>query len=83
MGGLMFIIGIGIAILILGWRGMLENFTHLYVYVFALVFGVIGYIDDYQKVKHHHNTGLTAPRSSCFSWRRPLPSCVSCGTRAC
>ena len=61
MGGLMFIIGIGIAILILGWRGMLEgNFTHLYVYVFALVFGVIGYIDDYQKVKHHHNTGLTA-----------------------
>ena len=63
MGGLMFIIGIGIAILILGWRGMLEgNFTHLYVYVFALVFGVIGYIDDYQKVKHHHNTGLTAPQ---------------------
>lgn len=63
MGGLMFIIGIGIAILILGWRDMLEgNFTHLYVYVFALVFGVIGYIDDYQKVKHHHNTGLTAPQ---------------------
>ncbi|MBS6197971.1 MAG: phospho-N-acetylmuramoyl-pentapeptide-transferase, partial [Oscillibacter sp.] len=63
MGGLMFIIGIGIAILILGWKGMLEgNFTHLYVYVFALVFGVIGYIDDYQKVKHHQNTGLTAPQ---------------------
>ena len=42
---------------------MLEgNFTHLYVYVFALVFGVIGYIDDYQKVKHHQNTGLTAPQ---------------------
>ena len=63
MGGLMFIIGIGIAILILGWKGMLEgNFTHLYVYVFALVFGIIGYIDDYQKVKHHQNTGLTAPQ---------------------
>ena len=63
MGGLMFIIGIGIAILILGWKGMLEgNFTHLYVYVFALVFGVIGYIDDYQKVMHHQNTGLTAPQ---------------------
>ncbi len=63
MGGLMFIIGIGIAILILGWKGMLEgNFTNLYVYVFALVFGVIGYIDDYQKVKHHQNTGLTAPQ---------------------
>ena len=24
------------------------------------MFGAIGYIDDYQKVKHHHNTGLTA-----------------------
>ena len=30
--------------------------------MFALVFGVIGYIDDYQKVKHHQNTGLTAPQ---------------------
>lgn len=61
MGGLMFIIGIGVAIVIAGWKGMMEgNFGHLYVYVFSLVFGVIGYIDDYQKVKYHHNTGLTA-----------------------
>ena len=61
MGGLMFIIGIGIAILILGWSGMMEgDFSHLYVYLFALVFGVIGYIDDYQKVKHHQNTGLAS-----------------------
>ena len=61
MGGLMFIIGIGIAVLIIGWQGMLEgSFVHLYVYLFALVFGGIGYIDDYQKVKHHQNTGLTA-----------------------
>ena len=63
MGGLMFIIGIGVAILAAGWPEMLEGrFTHLYVYAFALVFGVIGYIDDYQKVKHHRNTGLTAPQ---------------------
>ena len=63
MGGLMFIIGIGVAIVICGWCGMLEgNFQHLYVYLFALVFGGIGYIDDYQKVKHHQNTGLTAPQ---------------------
>ena len=61
MGGLMFIIGIGAAIVILGWHGMTEgNFSHLYVFLFALVFGVIGYIDDYQKVKHHQNTGLTS-----------------------
>ena len=62
MGGLMFIIGIGVALVICGWLGMLEgSFQHLYVYLFALVFGGIGYIDDYQKVKHHQNTGLTAP----------------------
>lgn len=61
MGGLMFIIGIGLTILVIGWQGMLVgDFTHLYVYLFALVFGIIGYIDDYQKVKHHQNTGLTA-----------------------
>jgi len=61
MGGLMFIIGIGVAVLVLGWKRMLlGDLTHLYVYVFALVFGVIGYVDDYQKVKHHQNTGLTA-----------------------
>ena len=63
MGGLMFIIGIGVTVVALGWRGMAQgDFTHIYVYLFALVFGVIGYIDDYQKVKHHQNTGLTAPQ---------------------
>ena len=61
MGGLMFIIGIGITVVALGWKGMINgDFTHIYVYLFALIFGVIGYIDDYQKVKHHRNTGLTA-----------------------
>ena len=63
MGGLMFIIGIGLTIVALGWQRMMAgSFVHLYVYLFALVFGVIGYIDDYQKVKHHQNTGLTAPQ---------------------
>ena len=59
MGGLMFIIGIGITVVIVGWKGMVQgDFTHIYVYLFALVFGVIGYIDDYQKVKHHRNLSL-------------------------
>ena len=63
MGGLMFIIGIGLTIVVLGWQRMMAgSFVHLYVYLFALVFGAIGYIDDYQKVKHHQNTGLTAPQ---------------------
>ena len=61
MGGLMFIAGIGIAVLAGGWGEMLRgSYTHLVVYLFALVFGVIGFVDDYEKVKHHHNTGLTA-----------------------
>ena len=61
MGGLMFIIGIGVAIVIFGWKNMLAgNYAHLYVFLFSLVFGIIGYIDDYQKVKHHQNTGLTS-----------------------
>ena len=63
MGGLMFIAGIGAAVVIAGWQQMCQGvYTHLVVFLFALVFGVIGYVDDYEKVKHHHNTGLTAPQ---------------------
>ncbi len=63
MGGLMFIAGIGAAVVAAGWQQMMQgHYTHLLVYLFALVFGIIGYVDDYEKVKHHHNTGLTAPQ---------------------
>ena len=63
MGGIMFIAGILAAVVICGWQSMLRgDFTHLYVFLFALVFGIIGFIDDYQKVVHHRNTGLTAPQ---------------------
>ena len=61
MGGLMFIIGVATAVFLLGWKDFAQGrFGGAFVFLFALVFGVIGYIDDYQKVKHHHNTGLTA-----------------------
>ena len=61
MGGVMFILGVGITIFILGWGYMLEGqFTHLYIYLFALVFGMIGFVDDYRKVRQHQNEGLTA-----------------------
>ena len=63
MGGLMFIAGIPAALLIAGWQDVAAgNRGALFVYLFALVFGCIGWIDDYMKVKHHHNTGLTAPQ---------------------
>ena len=61
MGGLMFIAGILIASLIVGWGGMSRgDVKHLYIFGFALIFGVIGFLDDYQKVVHHRNLGLTA-----------------------
>lgn len=61
MGGIMFIVGIGVAILIFGWKSMLTgDFNHLYLYLFALLYGLIGFVDDYCKVKHHRNEGLTA-----------------------
>ena len=61
MGGIMFILGTGITVLALGWGRMLEGeFDHLYVYLFALIFGLIGFVDDYRKVRQHQNEGLTA-----------------------
>lgn len=61
MGGIMFIVGILIAVLVSGWQDFLAgDFTALIVYVFALVFGIIGFIDDFFKVKFHKNEGLTA-----------------------
>ena len=63
MGGLMFIFGTIVMVAVLSWPD-LENVVlgGVFVLLFALVFGVIGYIDDYFKVKKHENTGLTAPQ---------------------
>ena len=61
MGGLMFILGIFVSILICGWKGMMAgDFKHLYIFFFALIFGGIGFLDDFEKVKHKQNLGLTA-----------------------
>lgn len=57
----MFIIGSGVTMFILGWEQMLDGaFAHLYVYLFALIFGLIGFVDDYRKIRQHQNEGLTA-----------------------
>ena len=61
MGGIMFMVGIAVAIVAAGWQQMMQGvFTHIYVFAFALAFGIIGYVDDYQKVKKKQNLGLTA-----------------------
>ena len=61
MGGLVFIAAAALCTIAGGWRSMLAgNLTHLYVLAFALVFGVIGFLDDFMKVKYKRNLGLTA-----------------------
>ena len=63
MGGIMFIAGILGAILAMGWQDFAKgDFGALMVFGLALVFGVIGFIDDFFKVKYHKNEGLTAPQ---------------------
>ncbi len=61
MGGVMFILAMGVAILAAGWEEIQRgNWNHVYVFLFALVFGIIGMVDDLQKLRHHANEGLTA-----------------------
>ncbi len=61
MGGVMFILATGAAAVVAGREELMAgSYNHLYVFLFALVFGVIGMIDDFQKLRHHANEGLTA-----------------------
>lgn len=62
MGGIMFIAGTAAALLVLCWRSLPSNPAPLFVLFFALVFGAIGFVDDYAKIRKHENTGLTAPQ---------------------
>ena len=59
MGGLMFISAglVGILTALGGLRG--GDYTYFLVYCFALIFGVIGFLDDFIKVKKKRNLGLT------------------------
>lgn len=63
MGGLMFIGGIAAAMFTVGLPELKEgSLSGLLVLIFALVFGFIGFLDDYSKIKKKQNTGLTAPQ---------------------
>ena len=63
MGGLMFILAMGVALVAAGWESMKQGqYNHIAVFLFALVFGIIGFIDDFQKLRHKANEGLTAPQ---------------------
>ena len=63
MGGLMFIGGIAAAVFTVGLPELLRgSWSGVLMLAFSLVFGVIGFIDDYAKVKKKENTGLSAPQ---------------------
>jgi len=61
MGGLMFIIGIAVACIVIGWQEMREgSWGHIIVLCFAMFYAVIGFLDDYEKIKKKQNLGLTS-----------------------
>ena len=57
----MFILAVTFVCLTVGFEGMLQgNFVHIFVLLFAWVFGLIGFLDDWEKLKKKQNLGLTA-----------------------
>ena len=61
MGGVIFISAAAVVCLTVGFDGMLHGrYVHIFVFLFALVFGAIGFLDDWEKIKKKQNLGLTA-----------------------
>ena len=61
MGGITFILASLICTLAFGWKDMMQGeYTHLLVFGFALIYGLIGFADDFIKVRFKRNLGLTA-----------------------
>ena len=61
MGGIMFILGTAAAVIALGLPYMRKGiYVHFHILLVAVAFGLIGFIDDFQKIRHHRNEGLTA-----------------------
>ena len=59
MGGVMFILAVLLVLLTVGFESMLRgNYVHIFVFLFALVFGAIGFLDDWEKIKKKQNLGL-------------------------
>ncbi|MGE4353720.1 MAG: phospho-N-acetylmuramoyl-pentapeptide-transferase [Oscillospiraceae bacterium] len=63
MGGLMFIAAVCVVCITTGFPEMLAGeYGHIFVLAFALIFGGIGFLDDYEKLKKKQNLGLTAKK---------------------
>ena len=61
MGGIMFIVPTAVLVLGVGFPAMLTGvYEQLLVLGLALIYGLIGFLDDFVKVRLHRNLGLTA-----------------------
>lgn len=61
MGGVIFISACTLVCLTVGFDSMRSgDFTHIFVLLFALVFGAIGFLDDWEKLRKNQNLGLSA-----------------------
>ena len=61
MGGVIFITGCTFVCLTVGFESMRQgDYTHIFVLLFALVFGAIGFLDDWEKLRKKQNLGLSA-----------------------
>ena len=66
MRGLCFIITSLLA-LVFGFSGMISgDFSAVYVLLLSLCFGLIGFLDDFFKVKYKRNLGLTSIQKACL-----------------
>lgn len=61
MGGVMFITALAVVCLTVGFGSMLSGeWGHIIVFLFALIFGAIGFLDDWEKLRKKQNLGLSA-----------------------
>lgn len=61
MGGVTFISACTLVCLTVGFESMRNgDYTHVFVLLFALVFGAIGFLDDWEKLRKKQNLGLSA-----------------------
>ena len=67
MGGLMFMAAALVCVVVFGFTGMMGgDFSALYVLLLALCFGLVGFLDDFYKVKYKRNLGLTSIQKACL-----------------
>ena len=67
MGGIMFMAAAVICVVVFGFLGMKNgDFSAVYVLLLALCFGLVGFLDDFFKVKYKRNLGLTSIQKACL-----------------